>query len=339
MGAYNVSVENPKKARYAVDLIDTCRSALYWLISLYFSPLYGINPVLLLDWRRFKRTLVRNFKLFIPTLGVLYLLIPVCLGYIIVNYNSKPAVIIIGQPEIPGILIVVLALASLVFIFHILTISTLNLINPLGKFYGELLVYDMTCIPGGHKTFFAARLLPRASVAFVTFVAVFFFVESGFKAMDVTIISIRQYYILIVFSAILSYLHFIGIGLLVQMYFRALWLRSLIVVLLVLIAVITFKPEWMLSAIDEFAKTKLEIPAVSYLLLWGLHPFGSSEAISRFFTDAMSPMAKYFQPWTAFWIRSGVQFVVVVLIWTIAFRKFHIRWSNTASYPSRSFHL
>ena len=305
------------------------------LISPWYDPVVGWNPVITADWRRLRRVLRRKrLSIVLFTLTV-YIVFPAALALLVLFYSKS---LFFGNYEFASFADIFRGYFAIAFIsvfcLHYFVICFSNLLNPLGSFYSDECSSDPPVAPGFSRMFLSARLLPRLSLLPLFYVlchAAFF---TGGISLDFKRIPLILVYILIALSAVLAYSHVLWLSILLTAHSRTLPIRVFALLGLILIIIYFASPEEVLYTLNGVLPGR-EIPLNVYLPLWGLHPFGTIEAVVRFIKKGTSPFAHAMHPLFAVGIRLVCQIAVILAIRWLAIRSFNAVFLSLSGKRSR----
>lgn len=298
--------------------IQNAAIMLWWTaISTFYVSRVGANPVILLDWRRLIRAIRNQKAKIIKSVLFLYVAVPVAVviagksNSVFTNYLGLTA----SQNGISNILFdLYFGLVYLIIILHYLSICILNLVNPLGKFYGDAAVEDAPVAPGYARQFITARLIPRLSIFPLILYVTYGIILGRQWAIDMALGGFLLLHLFTVFSAIIAFTHLLSFAIFVQVFVSNSSIRFVIITAFVIISVFTYNPESLLAAIKTFAGADGKIVFLPYLLFWGFSPFGTIEAVERFYLDWTSEFSRFMDPRIAIAVRACVQICVIAAI-------------------------
>lgn len=308
---------NAKPVSLVFRAVRTIRSIFLKSISLIYDPDIGLNPVLILDWKLLARALRKKQTVIWLSLAFIYILIPVLLALIKKNIPYGKYLFAVGLSTNSDVDVwiedALFLIPTLLFV-HYLSICNLNLVNPLGKFYGDAAVEDAPVAPGYARQFITARLIPRLSILPLMLYMSYGIILGRQWAIDMALGGFLLLHLFTVFSAIIAFTHLLSFAIFVQVFVSNSSIRFVIIAAFVIISVFTYNPESLLAALKTFAGADGEIVFLPYLLIWGFSPFGTIEAVERFYLDWTSEFSRFMDPRIAIAVRACVQICVIAAI-------------------------
>ncbi len=272
----------------------------------------------MLDIRRVSHSAKKHRQRIFFSLMSLYFILP---GVILISGSSSLVfdfflgAVASGKGHKNEFLDLYLSLAFMFFIVHYLVICIMNLANPLGEFHGEGAASDAPLAEGYVSKFVFARLLPRLMMIPLILYFSYVIVYGSSWAVDMHFAGFVQIHLLTIFGSLLAFLFMLALSINVQLFVKTHIARFGLAIFGAFLAFVLYMPEMALGLGKMISGNYVEISFWPYLILWGFTPFGTMEAIDRFYLDWTSVWSRSMDPRAAVAIRAGVQiFVISALI-------------------------
>lgn len=295
-------------------IADISRDIALKLISPWYEPGIGVNPVLRADWLALKRNIRRNYLKFAAVIVIGYLVVPTILvWYLQVQPEMQAkgfssAVKFFTSKD--GLLALVY-LGSWILFLNYIVITFLNLINPIGGTGKHSIYTDPPVAPGFASKFLYARLLPRLSIlplcVFITWLYTFRIPGWG---LDFMVYPVALVVFLLILDVFLAFFHILGVALLIAIFLKRAEVRMFLVLLFILLLAI--------------APTSSEhFPVINYEILWWFwRPFGSVLAIANMLLTRSVLPHNLHPPLPMIFATMLLQGIFVYSLWKLALLKF-----------------